>query len=148
MAAPEIEPDGDPAYAGPAPVLDRDAILNVVDARVQRLEMPEWGGAVYIRVVGSDEYEDFENSLQIADGRASNMAAFRARFSALVLCDAAGKRLFSAEDVPRLNRKARVALDRVVEAGMKLNALSEQDVSDLVGNSDGDLSGSSGSDSQ
>ena len=147
MAAPETE---EPLPAGEhevheIPVLGRDAIVRVNDVRIQRLEVPEWGGAVHLRVIPNDEYEPFEESLQIRDGRTQNMKAFRARFAALVLCDSDGHPLFADKDIPLLNRKSRVALDRVLEAGMQLNAVRDEDVEGLVGNSESDLSGNSGS---
>ena len=56
-------------------------------------------------------------------------------FAAMVLCDADGAQLFTkAGDVERLGRKSAAALDRILDAGMKLNRIRPEDVDDAEKN--------------
>lgn len=117
-------------------ILNRDAIFAAEDRNIERLNIPEWGGDVCLRVLSGRERDRFETSLQ-GGNKAKSMKDFRARFAALILCDEAGDKLFSAVDVENLSEKSGRALDRILERGMSLNAISAADVDDMVKNSSG-----------
>jgi len=116
-------------------ILSRDAILGVADIKAEPLEVPEWGGSVYVRMLSGRERDNFEASLRDpATGNAGNLSDFRAKFASLVIADEKGERLFSEADIDALGKKSAQALDRVLESGMKINALGKKDVDDLTGN--------------
>ncbi len=52
---------------------------------------------------------------------------FRARLTALTVCDENGATLFSESDVSALGAKSCAALDRIFEASAKLNRLMKED---------------------
>jgi len=119
-------------------LLGRDQILAVNDtAEVRRVEVPEWGGTVCVRMLSAGEWDEFENSLVIIeDGekRKTNLANYRARFAVLIISDEHGHPLFTAADIMALTKKSRAALDRVLEAGKQLNRVSESDEEEIVEN--------------
>ena len=53
--------------------------------------------------------------------------------------------LFAAKDEAALNSKSAKAIDRLFQTAQELNGLREEDVDELVGNSESDLSDSTGS---
>ena len=112
-------------------VLTKEDIVGVSDLEIETIDVPEWNGSVRIRVLDgaeADRYSVMVTNKQLTD--------FRVKFVALVLCDENGKRLFSDGEIRALGRKSAKALDRIFEAGLKLNGMNEKGVADLEKNSD------------
>ena len=125
-------------------MLTKDDILAADDLKLEKVSVPEWGGDVFVRILPGDERAMFENQQQTQNGRV-NMVNIYARYGALVMCDEKGNRIFNDADVGHLGRKSGAALGRVFKVGIRLNAMSEDDVKEMVGNSDAVPSESSGS---
>ena len=134
---------------GLPPNLDRDTILSVTDCKVEPLEVPEWGGTVYVRTITGGERDGVEYALSKdpVTGR-YRQDNFRAYFTMLVCCDESGRKLFKTQDIPALAKKSGAALERIVDAGLKLNRFSDTDVEEMTKNSSSIQDESSGSDSQ
>ena len=113
-------------------MLDRDSILNVVDLKPEVVEVPEWGGSLYIRMLTASERDKFEASC-VGTGKKQNLSNIRARLVVLCACDEAGERLFTDGDAEALGRKSAAAVDKVLGACSKLNGFSSQDIEDLEG---------------
>jgi hypothetical protein len=116
--------------------LTRDAILKVDDLPKERVEVPEWGGYVFVKTLTGAERDAFEQSCVDvkSKGRSVNLQNLRARLLALSLCDDAGSRLFTVVDVEALGAKSGKALDRLFAVAQKLSGLGEKDVEELTGN--------------
>ena len=110
--------------------LDRNAILGAADLPVRPVEVPEWGGQVFVRMLTAGERDAWEASVM-----ASSDKDVRARLAAVCLCDEAGNRLFELEDVILLTRKSGRAMDRIFAAAVKHNAMSREDLAELKKNS-------------
>ena len=121
-------------------VLTREEILAVPDVAIERLEVPEWGGVVYLKAMTARQRDAYEVSClrtnkqgkREFDGR-----NVRAKLASLTLVDAGGTRLFSEEDMAALGRKSAKALDRIFDAATDMNGISARDREALEGNSDG-----------
>ena len=109
-------------------------ILGADDITSVRLEVPEWGGHLYVRVMTGRERDHMENECQAAikDGRAAP-TNFRSKLAVACCCDDQGQALFTAEQVDELAGKSAAALDLVFEAAMKINAMTDDDVEELAG---------------
>jgi len=110
--------------------LDRTAILAVEDLPRLAVEVPEWGGRVYVRMMSAGERDAWESSIV-----ASPDKDVRARLAVAVLCDENGEALFSAADIPAVSKKSGRALDRVFAAATKHNKMSRADIDELKKNS-------------
>lgn len=124
-------------------LLTRDEILGKQDIKVQRVEIPEWDGHAFVRMLPGAERDRFEQSnVKVVKGKRGkthtepNPANFRARLAALCLCDEAGKRLFADSDAVDLGRKCGAALDRIADAALELNRMREEDYEEAEGNSE------------
>ena len=106
--------------------LDRKSILAADDVRKEKTAVPEWGGDVFLRVLTGTDRDRFEESYS-----EQKMKAFRIRFLLLALCDEAGKRLFGDDEGEILGNKSSVVINRLFEAGWKLNAFTQEAVDDL-----------------
>jgi hypothetical protein len=106
--------------------LDRKSIVAADDVRKEKIAVPEWGGDVFLRVLTGTDRDHFEESYS-----EQKMKAFRIRFLLLALCDEAGERLFGDDDGDTLGKKSSVVINRLFEAGWKLNAFSQEAVDAL-----------------
>jgi len=114
--------------------LTRDQILKADDLTIEPVDVPEWGGTVYVRVLSGEGKDTFELLTTGPDG-ARDVANFRAKWVAACACDETGAPLFSAEDVAALGRKSGDALDRVFDAGWRLNKMGQGAQEELEKNS-------------
>jgi hypothetical protein len=118
--------------------LDRKSILAADDVRKEKVHVPEWKGDVFLRVLTGTDRDRFEESY--ADQK---MKAFRIRFLLLALCDEDGERLFNDDESDILGKKSSVVINRLFEAGWKLNAFTQEAVDALGEDSETAPSGGS-----
>jgi hypothetical protein len=136
--------------------LTADQILAADDLPREQVEVPEWGGTVWVRTLTGRERDAWEETFvkvqRNAKGRVlsvkENLTNIRARLSALVICDSAGTRLFTDAQVNELAAKSGAALDRVFDTAQRINKMSDQDIEELAGNLESGQSDDSGSDSR
>lgn len=115
--------------------LDRKSILAADDVRKEKIAVPEWGGDVFLRVLTGTDRDRFEESYS-----EQKMKAFRIRFLLLALCDEDGTRLFGDDEGDILGNKSSVVINRLFEAGWKLNAFTQEAVDALGEDSQPDQS--------
>jgi len=116
------------------PVLNRDEILAVDDIQIELIEVPEWGGAVFVKGMTGAERDRFESGIVRISGDESqvNMVDIRAKLCAATAVDEDGKKLFTAADIKELTKKSAVALQKVYEAATRLSGMSDEDVEELA----------------
>ena len=120
--------------------LDKAGILGQDDLKTEDVQVPEWGGAwVRVRTLNACERDHFEASTIQRNGKriTTNMENIRARLCLLCLIDENGERLFADEDAFPLGGKSAAALDRIFTVAQRLNGLRDEDIEDLVKNSNG-----------
>lgn len=113
--------------------LTKAAILAAEDLTRERVDVPEWGGSVWLAVMSGAVRDAFEAGLQNGSGSV-NLHMVRARLLVKVLVDDAGARLFTEEDIATLAQKSGAVLDRLFERASRLNHLSRGDVETLAKN--------------
>jgi len=126
-------------------MLTKEDILNARDIVKELVQVPEWGGEVYVKSLTGAERDQFEASVVEMRGsnQRFNMKNVRAKLAAIAICDEAGERLFSAEDVATLSQKSAAALDRVFGVASRLSGLSSEDVDNLRKNLGAEVEGDS-----
>jgi hypothetical protein len=127
--------------------LTREAVLQTKDLARDPVEVPEWGGSIYVRCLTAWEGVRFNKAhYHIVDGKeVPNPETFHAGLVAACACDADGNLLFSEADVEALAQKSAVALGRVVVAALRVNKLDRQSQEFLEKNSAPTPGGSSSS---
>jgi glutaminase len=120
-------------------VLSKDQILSAPDTEYETVDVPEWGGKVRVKTLTGDERDSYEQSLIDQRGNVTGpkLAGAQARLCALTIVDDDGKRLFTDGDVKALGAKSAQALNRVFDVAIRLSRMTQKDVEELVGNSDG-----------
>jgi hypothetical protein len=109
--------------------LTADQILAADDMGLKQVAVPEWGGDVYIRVMSVGERDEYER-MWIGQ-RDKGIANFRTQYLARVLCDDAGKLLFTRDKIDALAAKSGAVCGRLFDEAMKHNKMTEADVQEL-----------------
>lgn len=123
-----------------ANLLSRDAILGASDIKSEDVHVPEWGGTVRVKGLTAAQRDVFESQLVSMRGKDVNlnMSGVRAKIASMAIVGEDGSKLFTEADVKALGEKSGAALDRVFEVVTRLSGIGENDVEELVGNSDAD----------
>jgi len=112
--------------------LTKDQILAADALGLLEVQVPEWGGSVFVRVMSVGERDSYENDWMVNKNK--GVDNFRSKFLQRVLCDEKGDLLFQPDEIDLLAKKSARATIRVWEAAMKHNALSDDDVEELAKN--------------
>lgn len=117
-------------------MLTKDQIFEIKDLQVELVDVPEWGGQVYVRGMSGSERDAFEASVVDLRGSAQkvNMQNIRARLVSLTACDQEGNRLFSDSDIIELGKKSAIALQRIFDVAQRLSGLSKEEMNLLEKN--------------
>jgi hypothetical protein len=123
-------------------LLSRDAILHADDIEYEDVDVPEWNGAVRVRALTGTERDAYEASMSQQRGKnyVRNLANIRAKLVVKTVVDEQGERVFSDQDANALGKKSASALDRIFEVAARLSRLSDEDVEELAGKSDSEVS--------
>jgi hypothetical protein len=114
--------------------LTREEILGADDIEIEEVEVPEWGGVVYVKGMTGTERDRFESSIVDNRGKTpkANMDNIRAKLVAETLCNEEGIKLFSVKDVKALGKKSASALQRVFDPAQRLSGITEADIEELA----------------
>lgn len=128
--------------------LSLDELLAAEPAMpVEPVDVPEWGGRVYVRRLTVLEREQLDDQLYDADGKLVR-AKLRAALVAACLCKADGEPFYAPNDAAaaaRFGAKSDVAIRRVYAACERLNGMGAGDAAAGKGDSAGDTAGGSSS---
>lgn len=114
-------------------LLTREAILAASDLKRELVEVPEWGGDVYISTMTGADRNAWEQSLVQGGGRV-NLSNATARLVAACVTDENGQRLFSDADAEALGKKSAAALERCSKVAQRLNGLTSTELEQAKGN--------------
>jgi hypothetical protein len=109
--------------------LTAEQILAADDAGLLKVDVPEWKGEVFVRVMSVGERDEYERMW--IGKKEAGIANFRTEYLARVLCDDKGDLLFTREQVAALAKKSGAVMGRLFDVAMKHNKMSEEDVQEL-----------------
>ncbi len=114
-------------------MLTKEEILAANDRPVSRLSVPEWNGEVCIRQLTAEEAQQYRVFSLDDNWKVDRTKALRNHLVlvSLALCDEAGARLFTVEE---LTGKSAAAIERIAAAARKINALDGDSVEDAEKN--------------
>lgn len=122
--------------AGESKCLNIKEIWAADDLRVEKVEVPEWGGHLFIQSLTGEERDRFEATIFEKKGEdtKTNFENLRAKLIVLTAVDTEGNKIFRSENAPRLGTKNSAVLDRLFAVAQKLSGLRKEDVDELVKN--------------
>jgi len=118
-------------------ILTADSILSADDLPKELVEVPEWGGEVYVRCLTAGERDDWEASVVSLEKNGktkTDMKNLRAKLVARTVCDKSGKRVFNDSQIEALSNKSAAALDRIYTVAARLSKITKGDEEELLGN--------------
>jgi len=117
-------------------VLSAKDILSASDQKREKVDVPEWGGAVYISSLSAATRDAYEGSLVRMNGKEVEMATAnaRAKLLALTLVDEAGARLFTDAQIEALGGKNGEIVDRLYKVAQRLSGMTPESVKTLAKN--------------
>ena len=106
--------------------LTKDEILAAPDLKPELVDVPEWGGSVWLRGLSAGEYMAFSQQGQalLAEG------TLQAWLVAKTLIDETGTPLFTEDGVKALAQKSGKVIKTLAEHVMKLSGLATDDIDD------------------
>ena len=114
-------------------ILTKNEILAANDVKRIKIDVPEWGGEVYISTMTGTARDEFETGI-LANAKSGKVGNARARLAASTITDELGNLLFTSDDIDSLGKKSQLALDRVVVESQKLNKLTNADLEEAEKN--------------
>jgi hypothetical protein len=119
-------------------ILTRQDIVAAQDIKTETVEVPEWDGAVIVRMMSGGDRDRFEQSLtSVLPGgrREANLTNMRSKLVAMCAVDEQGNALFGPDEINDLAKKSAAAIERLFVVAQRLNGLSPEDVGEAVKNS-------------
>lgn len=111
-------------------VLKLDDIVSAVDLALEEVEVPEWGGVVFLRGLTAGELEHLENAFSGNTDR--EKFEFAVQLLAISMVSQDGQRIVTEDRVGILRDRSAAVVFRLVKACGEIN---HKDFEDLVGNS-------------
>lgn len=115
--------------------LSKQEILSASDSGMEAVEVPEWGGAVNVRVMSGEERDRWESETLAFEKVGNQGVNVRARLCIATVCDDDGVNLFTSADCESLGAKSSAVLDRIFDVAIRVNKLGKADMEKLEGNS-------------
>lgn len=130
-------------------LLSKEQILSKDRKKTVDVNVKEWGGSVRLQELSASDRDMWENESFVlnADGTGAKFNPKHARARLVVRClvDDQGRRLFMDDEVAAIGSLSAATVQRLFNAARKLNAISDEDISELEGNSDAGPSGDNSS---
>lgn len=111
--------------------LTREQILSTNDRPTVAVDVPEWGGTVYVRTMSGSDRAQFET---LCAGQPLATGKIMEKLVTFTVCDENGERIFNDDDVEELSKKNAGVILRIFQKAAELNALRETDVENIKGN--------------
>lgn len=104
---------------------------------IERCEVPEWGGHIYLRELSGKERDAYESSMLKGQGRKQRLVTdnVRAKLVALAACDENRQPLFVPADADWLGTRGAAPLHRAYQVAARLSGITDDDVEELAKNS-------------
>lgn len=129
-------------------LLTAEAILNKAnDIRVERVEIPEWGGHIFVKEMTVRERDALDDETYRADVRGTverNMDNYRARYVVRTVCDENGVLIFKPKDAEKLGQVGSEVITKIFNAARRLSG-GDISLDDLAKNLKGTDEGASSS---
>jgi hypothetical protein len=104
-------------------ILSREAILSAQDVQREYVDMPEWGGGVYVQTLSARAGLELGKKGEVDEQE--KLVVDTGLFLTKAVVDEAGNRIFTEDDISALMEKSKPAVDRLTAAALRLNNLGK-----------------------
>jgi hypothetical protein len=109
----------------------REDVLQASDRTVELVEVPEWGGHLYVRNMTALERVEYDR-WNLGTGGQPDMTGMRVKGVIMCACDEKGERLFTREDYESLSQKDGAAITRVFLALSRISGISPTSLAEAI----------------
>lgn len=113
-------------------MLNRSQILGCNDIKIDKIDVPEWGGEVGIKTLSLRDRDALDCA--ILNRRGEDYTGIKSLWASRVICDDTGTPLFSDCDLPALSDKSEAVISRIVEYSKRTSGVAPGDVADAEKN--------------
>jgi hypothetical protein len=110
-------------------------ILKVKELKRELVNVPEWGGDVWVQEMTGVQRDRFDTWVV----EKKETGGMRLRIVIATVVDEEGKPMFSDIDIPDLASKSGKAIERLSDVGMRLSGMTEEAKKEEIKNSEEDL---------
>lgn len=116
--------------------LNKDQILAADDIELRKVNVPEWGGEVFVRTLTGQGRDRWEAGLEKSKKNGVFLDSIQLRASLLVHClvDENGVPLFEVSDVEELSRKSSKPISRLFDIAASMAGFTKQDLEEAEKN--------------
>jgi len=114
--------------------LNRDDILKADDIQTERVNVPEWGGDVFVKGTTGREFSNLQNQIIKRKGSQQTLNLENIQTKLVILCtyDEDGNKMFTKHDEDALTGKSSSALQRIFKVAQNLSGLGDDEIDDLA----------------
>lgn len=109
----------------------REDVLQASDRIVELVEVPEWGGHLYVRNMTALERVEYDR-WNLGTAGQPDMTGMRVKGVIMCACDEKGDRLFTPEDYESLSQKDGAAITRVFLAVMRISGIAPTSLAEAI----------------
>ena len=120
--APQPEREEPEEQTAPAQELTRAAILSLNDHKLLAVDVPEWGGRIWMKSINGRQREHHTQM-----HREKQFETIRAYLICCTACDSEGTRLFKDSDVDTINDKNAEVIFRLYTAALTVSGFFADD---------------------
>jgi hypothetical protein len=110
--------------------LTAEQILAASDIETEAVDVPEWGGKVFIHGLSAVEVDSYNRSLVVMDGKGNTKVGrlenVRASLVVRCLVDEDGERLFQDHQAKQLGAKSSAVIQRLWEIARRLSRMDDE----------------------
>ena len=116
----EIEKQEEVVVETPKKTLSKKDIWKVKSLRKQLVDVPEWGGSIWVREMTGESRAEYDKWL-VEKG---NVGGMKVRIVIATAIDEDGKPMFNEIDIPDLLSKSHRAIERIANVGADISGLT------------------------
>ena len=109
--------------------LTAEQILAVSDIETEAVDVPEWGGKVFVRGLSAVDVDNYNRSLVVMDKRGNTTVGrldnVRASLVVRCLVNEDGERLFEERQARDLGKKSSAVIQRLWEVARRLSRMDD-----------------------
>lgn len=103
-------------------MLSKEQITSAADITPEKVDVPEWGGHVFVRGLTGPERDRFQSAIADESGGVAH-DRFRVELLVRAICDEAGKAIFDEMDAHLLAGKSAKAIYRLYDVAATLSGI-------------------------
>lgn len=120
-------------------LISREKLLTPVEVPMRKVELPALGGYIWVKGMTAKERGQFEKSFDNSDGTKNKTRVSQVRERMVIICACNEDRtpMLTIRDLEKLGQQEINIVEKIVIVAQELCGMTDNDIEELAGNSDG-----------